>query len=129
MSNANTEMSTSDGQYFQRLLDDILDKLRDDPSKITTEDARRLSENTIAGDMRTAKIITAVEAFAAANEALNEVDSQLGQAPHTSLLTVVNDLNVAVDQNPADVTTEVLRTVQSVVSSMCNHSALMLLHS
>jgi hypothetical protein len=47
------------------------------------------------------------------------VDPQLGQAPHTSLLTVVNDLKVAVDQNPTDVTTEVLRKAQTVVSSEC----------
>lgn len=121
MSETNMEkpqsQDTSSNQYFPRLMTDILDKLRDDPSSITTEDARRLSENAVVGDMRTAKIISAVEAFAAASEVIHEVDPTLGQAPHTSLLTVVNDLKVAVDQNPNDVTTEVLRTAQNVVSS------------
>jgi uncharacterized protein YpuA (DUF1002 family) len=119
MSEANTEklQETTGNKYFQDLMQDILDKLRDDPSSITTEDARRLSENTVAGDLRTAKIISAVEAFAAASETIHEVDPQLGQAPHTSLLTVVNDLKVAVDQNPTDVTTEILRKAQTVVSS------------
>lgn len=119
MSETTTEKSgeTKGEQYFQGILNNILDKLRDDPSSITTEDARRLSENAVAGDMRTAKIISAVEAFAAASEVIHDVDPQLGQPPHTSLLTVVNDLKAAVDQNPTDVTTEVLRTAQNVVSS------------
>jgi hypothetical protein len=108
---------TAGDDYFQGILNDVFEKLREDPSKITTEDARRLSENAVAGDLRTAKIISAVEAFAAASEVINEVDPQLGQAPHTSLLTVVNDLRVAVDRNPSDVTTEILKTAQTVVSS------------
>jgi hypothetical protein len=105
------------GHYFEDVLSSILDKLRENPAGITTEDARRLSENVVASDPRTAKIVSAVEAFAAANEAIHEVDPELGQAPHTSLLTVVNDLKVAVEQNPTSVTTEVLRTAQNVVSS------------
>lgn len=121
MSETNTAKSksqdTTGNHYFQSLMNEILDKLRDDPSSITTEDARRLSENAVVGDMRTAKIISAVEAFAAASEVIHDVDPTLGQAPHTSLLTVVNDLKVAVDQNPTDVTAEVLRTAQNVVSS------------
>jgi hypothetical protein len=108
---------TTGDEYFQGILNNILEKLRNDPSSITTEDARRLSENAIAGDLRTAKIISAVEAFAAASEVINEVDPRLGHAPHTSLLTVVNDLRVAVDRNPSGVTTEVLKTAQTVVSS------------
>lgn len=106
-------------EYFTGILDSILTKLKTDPSTITTEDARRLSENVVAKDEQTAKIVSAVEAFAAASEVIHEVNPQLGQAPHTSLLTVVNDLKVAVEQNPADVTTEVLRTAQNVVSSKC----------
>lgn len=106
-------------EYFTGILDSILRKLKTDPSTITTEDARRLSENVVAKDEQTAKIVSAVEAFAAASEVIHEVNPQLGQAPHTSLLTVVNDLKVAVEQNPADVTTEVLRTAQNVVSSKC----------
>ncbi|KAF1912253.1 hypothetical protein BDU57DRAFT_504737 [Ampelomyces quisqualis] len=120
MSSINTEKSpeSTGDQYFQGILNHVLEKLKEDPASITTEDARRLSENAVAGDLRTAKIISAVEAFAAASEVIHEVDPQLGQAPHTSLLTVVNDLKVAVDQNPTNVTTEVLRTAQNVVSKM-----------
>jgi hypothetical protein len=120
MPTTNTEKSqkATGNEYFQSLMQDILAKLKNDPSSITTEDARRLSENAVVGDLRTAKIISAVEAFAAASETINEVDPQLGQAPHTSLLTVVNDLKVAVDQNPTDVTAEVLKKAQTVVSSM-----------
>jgi hypothetical protein len=115
----NTQEATGD-EYFQDLMQGILTKLKVDPSSITTEDTRRLSENAVAGDLRTAKIISAVEAFAAASETIHEVDPQLGQAPHTSLLTVINDLKVAVEQNPTDVTTEVLQKVQTVVSSEYN---------
>jgi hypothetical protein len=119
MSTTNTEKPqvAAGNDYFQSLMQDILVKLKNDPSSITTEDARRLSENAVVGDLRTAKIISAVEAFAVASETINEVDPQLGQAPHTSLLTVVNDLKVAVDQNPTDVTAEVLKKAQTVVSS------------
>jgi hypothetical protein len=111
--------STGDS-YFQDILNEILEKLRDDPSSITTEDARRLSENAVADDLRTAKIISAVEAFAAASEFDHEVNPQMDNAPHTSLLTVVNDLRVTVDRNPTNVTTEILRSAQAVVSSKCS---------
>lgn len=112
-----TEKYTSSDQDIQQAMTDILDKLRNDPGSITTEDARRLSENTVADDLQTARIISAVESFAIANEAAHEIDPELGQAPHTSLLTVVNDLKNAVEQNPGGVTTEILRTAQNVVSS------------
>lgn len=108
-----------EGGYFENILTTILQKLKTDPSSITTEDARRLSENVVVHDDQTAKLISAVESFAAASEVMHEVNPHLGQAPHTSLLTVVNDLKVAVEQNPGDVTTEVLRTAQNVVSSKC----------
>src|SRR2546425_675991 len=75
-------------------------KLMNNPSIITTEDARRLSENVAATDEKSARIISAVEAFAVANEDLHDEEPSLGQAPHTSLLTVVNDLNAAVEANP-----------------------------
>ncbi|KAF1839905.1 uncharacterized protein K460DRAFT_297597 [Cucurbitaria berberidis CBS 394.84] len=100
-------------------MEKILVKLKNDPGSITTEDARRLSENVEARDEKSARIISAVESFAVANEALHDQDPSLGQAPHTSLLTVVNDLHAAVDTNPSDITTEVLRTVQTnIVSEM-----------
>jgi hypothetical protein len=105
--------------YFQELMEDILRKLKQDPSSITREDARRLSENAEARDMRTAKIIAAVEAFAEAHEYIypKNSDPGLDQAPHTSLPTILKDLSVAVDINPSDVTLEVLRAAQAVVSS------------
>jgi hypothetical protein len=116
-SSSNGELEKSSDDYFAPIVKAIMDKLRNDLSSITTEDARRLSENAVVGDLRTAKIISAVEAYATANELLHEIDPRLGQAPHTSLLTVVNDLSVAVDQNPNDVTTEVLKSTQAIVSS------------
>jgi hypothetical protein len=105
--------------YFQELMEGILGKLKQDPTSITREDARRLSENAEARDMRTAKIISAVEAFAEAHEYIYSKDSDPGldQAPHTSLPTVLKDLSVAVETNPSDVTPEVLRAAQAVVSS------------
>jgi hypothetical protein len=116
----NTKLQETAGDlYCQSIVNDILAKLRDDPRSLTTEDARRLSENAVAGDMRTAKIISAVEAFAVASEVIHDIDPRLGQAPHTSLNTLINDLKIAVEQNPTDVTPEVLRTAQNVVSSKC----------
>jgi hypothetical protein len=119
MSETNTEKSynSAGDQYFQSIVNDILVKLREDPRSLTTDDARRLSENAVADDMRMAKIISAVEAFAVASEVIHDVDPHLGHAPHTSLMTLINDLKVAVEQNPTDVTTEVLKTAQNVVSS------------
>jgi hypothetical protein len=119
MSETNTEKSydSAGDKYFQSIVNDVLVKLREDPRSLTTEDARRLSENAVADDMRMAKIISAVEAFAVASEVIHDVDPRLGHAPFTSLMTLINDLKVAVEQNPTDVTTEVLKTAQNVVSS------------
>ncbi|KAL5121386.1 hypothetical protein ACEQ8H_000854 [Pleosporales sp. CAS-2024a] len=100
------------------IVKEIMSKLQTDPGSITTEDARRLSENAVAGDLQTAKIISAVEALASTSVAIHQVDPLLGQAPHTSLPTIVNDLKAAVDQNPGDVTTQVLKDAQNVVSKM-----------
>jgi hypothetical protein len=104
-------------QALHEQMEHILFKLKTDPSSITTEDARRLSENYNASDEKSARIISAVEAFALANEQMYEQDSDIGQPPHTSLTTLVQDLQAAVDATPDDVTTEVLRTTQSIVSS------------
>jgi hypothetical protein len=109
-------------KHFQSIVNEILVKLREDPRSLTTEDARRLSKNTVADDARMAKIISSVEAFAVANEVIHDIDPNLSHAPHTSLPTLINDLKVAVEKNPADVTTEVLRTAQNIVSSECTHS-------
>lgn len=99
------------------IVKEIIHKLQNNPASITTEDARRLSENTVVSDLQTAKIISAVEAIASSSAAIHQVDPTLGQAPHTSLPTIINDLKAAVDQNPNDVTTEVLKNAQNVVSS------------
>lgn len=107
----------SHDQAFREQMEQILVKLRDNPGTITMEDARRLSENYDAGDERSARIISAVEAFAVANEQLHEQDITMGQAPHTSLATVVTDLNAAVELNPSGVTSQVLRVTQSILSS------------
>ncbi|KAF2132598.1 hypothetical protein P153DRAFT_420568 [Dothidotthia symphoricarpi CBS 119687] len=96
----------------------ILHKLKNDPGSITTEDARRLSENTEAKDERSARIISAVESLAVANVEVHEKNPELGQVPHTSLLTVVRDLDAAVARSPEDVTPDVLRGAQSIVSKM-----------
>ncbi|CAO2656704.1 Nn.00g055070.m01.CDS01 [Neocucurbitaria sp. VM-36] len=99
-------------------MENILVKVKKNTSSITTEDARRLSENVEARDEKSARIISAVKSFAMTNKALHEPNTSLGQAPYTSLLTLVEDLHVAVDTNPGDVTTEVLRAAQSVISKM-----------
>jgi hypothetical protein len=114
--------SAGDDKHFQSIVNEVLVKLREDPRSLTTEDARRLSENTVADDARMAKIISSVEAFAVANEVIHDINPHLSHAPHISLPTLINDLKVAVEQNPADVTTEILRTAQNVVSSECIHS-------
>lgn len=104
-------------QQYNLQLQKVLDKLQKDPLSITTEDARRLSENYEASDERSAKIISAVESLAVAAQEIHEETPSLGQGPQTSLLTVVNDLKVAVDSNPAEVTSEILKTTQTIVSS------------
>jgi hypothetical protein len=105
-------------QEFRSRVQKVLDKLQKDPLSITTEDARRLSENYEANDARSAKIISAVESLAVAAQELHEDTPSLGQGPQTSLFTVVNDLKVAVDASPKEVTSEILETTQSIVSSM-----------
>jgi hypothetical protein len=63
--------------HFLPLVEDILDKLRQDPGSITTDDARRLSENAVVGDLRTTRIVAAVKAFAAHNEGIYEVSRSM----------------------------------------------------
>jgi hypothetical protein len=84
------------------------------------EDGRRLHEHFDARDERSARIISAVEALALANQDLAKEkgkESSLGQDGHVSLLTVVEDLLAGVDTNPEDVTNEVLKLLQLAVSS------------
>jgi hypothetical protein len=84
---------------------------------MTTEDARRLFENAPANDVRIANLIFAVGTLTVINKIMQEADSSLGLAPRTSFPTIINDLRTAVDKNPGDVTTEVLKAAQNVVSS------------
>lgn len=104
-------------ELFQQDMEKILVKLKNEPGSITTEDARRLSENVEVNNEKSARIISAVESFAVANESLHEEVPPLGQPIHSSLLTIVMDLEIAVQCNPGDVTDEVLRTTQSIVTS------------
>ncbi|CAA9964558.1 hypothetical protein CFE70_008410 [Pyrenophora teres f. teres 0-1] len=46
------------------------------------------------------------------------MDAGTAQTAGHALLTAVNDLNAAVDASPEDITTEILRATQSVVSKM-----------
>ncbi|KAF2705108.1 hypothetical protein K504DRAFT_506578 [Pleomassaria siparia CBS 279.74] len=104
---------------FHDHLQVVLAKLERDPLTITTDDARRLHEHFDAKDERSARIISAVEALALANQDLRIEKGEmptLGQPGHASLLTVVEDLLAAVDANPEDVTTEVLKLTQTAVS-------------
>ncbi|KAI4647835.1 hypothetical protein J4E93_004246 [Alternaria ventricosa] len=93
--------ATTLSQRFQDQLEAILKKLRKDPSTITAEEARILSENVPTRDDR-AK------------------GSSQAQAPHRSLLMAAKDLHIAVDGSPDEATTEVLRVAQSIVSKLQN---------
>jgi hypothetical protein len=78
MSSTTSSMSEKEStDYFLPLVEDILDKLRQDPGSITTDDARRLSENAVVGDLRTTRIVAAVKAFAAHNEGIYEVSRSM----------------------------------------------------
>jgi hypothetical protein len=77
MSSTSSMSEKESTDYFLPLVEDILDKLRQDPGSITTDDARRLSENAVVGDLRTARIVAAVKAFAAHNEGIYEVSRSM----------------------------------------------------
>ncbi|KZM22168.1 uncharacterized protein EKO05_0002081 [Ascochyta rabiei] len=96
----------------------VIQRLRSDPSSITEEDARRFSENVKARDASSARLVSAVESLAAAHNDIYGQRISLGQIPHPSLLTVVKDLYAAVETNPEDINMEILRTTQSIVSKM-----------
>lgn len=116
----NEKSSTSPSIEDTRVIPErVIEKLRTDPASISTEDARRFSENVEARDAKSARLISAVESLAAVREDLDGSDAPLGQTPHTSLLTVVRDLCAAVDTSPEDVNIEILKTTQGIVSSEC----------
>lgn len=115
-----TSIAAAQADYFHELMEDIIDRLRDDVlGSITMDDVRRLRENVDANDERGAEIISKIEAFAKEHERLYPKNSvpRVRQAAHTSLPTVLEDLSVAVDKNPTDVTPDVLKAAQAVVSS------------
>ncbi|KAF1836679.1 hypothetical protein BDW02DRAFT_577753 [Decorospora gaudefroyi] len=91
-----SKVSSDPERYFQDQLKAILEKLKTEPGTITTEEARTLADNVAVRDDRAVRIISAVEFLAIANK----------------------DLEAAVDGSPDEVTTEVLRTTQSIVSKM-----------
>lgn len=105
---------------------DVIQRLRSNPSSITEEDARRFSEYVEAKDARSARLVSAVESLDAARNDIHGHDAGLRQSPHPSLLTLVKDLFAAVEAMPDDVDTEILKTTQSIVSSECRHVSTMM---
>ncbi|KAJ5059723.1 hypothetical protein PSV09DRAFT_2373231 [Bipolaris maydis] len=93
-----SSLATSQPSQFQDQLEAILDKLKTDPSSITADDARLLSDNFTTR--------------------VHHQESSHTQTHRRSLLTAAKDLHGAVDDSPEEVTTEVLRTTQSIVSKM-----------
>lgn len=120
---AATDQEQSPEFKLQHEMTVILHKLKNDPGSITTEDARRLSENAEAIDERSARIISAVESLAVANVEVHKNNADLGQVLHTNLLAVVQDLDAAVIRNPEEVTADILKGAQCVVSSKYFFSA------
>lgn len=75
-------------------------------------------------DEQSAKIISAVEVLAEAHNAIVAAGNGKGPAPcspRLELLTLVQDLMATVDSRPSEVTVEVLRLAQAVVSSKFHH--------
>lgn len=100
----------------------VLKKLQTDPLSITTDDARRLSEQVEVTDRRSAKIVSAVESLAVASQDLQQLNPQPGlpsmmQVPRHTQHVLVNDLKAAVEHYPKDVTVDLLKATQDIVSS------------
>ena len=100
----------------------MLDKLRTDPLSITPEDALRLSDQIIATDDRSAKIVSAVNSLAVVSEEIKELDPRLNGSclchdPGHTQAALASDLNAAVDRHPSNVTPQLLKTVQGIVTS------------
>lgn len=68
MSSDTSSLATSHSSQFQDQLEVILDRLKTDPSSITADDARLLSENFNTHNERAVRIISAVEYLAIANK-------------------------------------------------------------
>jgi hypothetical protein len=98
--------------------------LRTDPLSITTEDARRLSEQVEVTDRRSAKIVSVVESLALASQDIQQLNTQtdspsMAQAPRHAQHNLVNDLRAAVENYPNDVTPDLLKATQEIVTSKC----------
>jgi hypothetical protein len=106
--------------------DTVITKLLNDPTSISTEDARRFSENIEARDARSARLVSAVESLAAVREDLRGTDAPLGQTPHPSMLTIVRDLLADVENYPQDVDEEILKTTRAITNSECSVGSLQL---
>lgn len=117
--NTDEDTSTSITPNTQAFPDNVISKLLADPTSISTEDARRFSENIEARDAKSARLVSAVESLAAVHEDLRGTDASLGQIPHPSMLTIVRDLLADVEKYPQDVDGEILKTTQAIVNSEC----------
>ncbi|KAF2663083.1 hypothetical protein K491DRAFT_584500 [Lophiostoma macrostomum CBS 122681] len=97
----------------------VIEKLQKDPTTVTTDDARRFHEHFDVNDEHSARLVSAIEAFAAAHDdiAAEKGESLVG-AGHASLHTLIQDLHSAVDRNPGDVTQALVKLTQSLVSKM-----------
>jgi hypothetical protein len=113
--------SDLDQQTFQQILQTVVEKLKHDPLSITPEDARRFQEHAPATNPPTARVLSAIEALAAAHDDIAQKTGAvetLSQNGHASLDTIVRDLHAAVDKCPGDVNAEILSLTQSVVAKM-----------
>lgn len=108
-------------QDLQFFLQTVVEKLKKEPTSITADDARRIAEHFSATDERMARLISAIEANAAAHDDIAEVTHdlpELAKSGHVSLHTIATDLLAAVERVPHDVTEEILRKTQAAVSKM-----------
>ncbi|KAF1996727.1 hypothetical protein P154DRAFT_623056 [Amniculicola lignicola CBS 123094] len=102
------------------IIQEVLGKLKHEPLNITADDARRLHEHFDASDEHFAHVISAVEAIAGVNEGCRSEKIALpeGSNGKVELLTLVKDLQATVETHPNDVTAEVLRLTQGIISKM-----------
>jgi hypothetical protein len=87
----NDDHPRSTGHTSQSILSlsqNVIERLRSDPSSITEEEARRFSENFEVRDASSARLVSAVESLAAAHGDIYGRNINLGQTLHPSLLTV-----------------------------------------
>ncbi|KAF2187035.1 hypothetical protein K469DRAFT_570863, partial [Zopfia rhizophila CBS 207.26] len=110
--------SSNQHQNFQYHLQKVLEQLKKDPMSITAEDARRLHEHYNAVDERSAKVISAVEALAVVTPEIATTGGEDASNGTVSLYALVKNVHSTIDTNPADVTPDILKLAQSIVSKM-----------